>query len=75
MGFALFSVSSGIVTLNSVNRLIFVTVKCYVFFAVRTVSQILFRGASALGSSGRLFFCYAFIFILCMDVNSFIFVL
>jgi hypothetical protein len=37
-----------IISLNSVNRLIFVTVKCGVFFAVRTGFLKLFRRASAL---------------------------
>jgi hypothetical protein len=36
MGFARFSVITGIISLNSVNQLVFVMVKCGVFFAVRT---------------------------------------
>jgi hypothetical protein len=34
--FLWFSLQTAIISLNSVNRLIFVTVKCGVFFAVRT---------------------------------------
>jgi hypothetical protein len=36
MGFIRFSVLSGIISLNSINQLIFVMVKCGVFFAVQT---------------------------------------
>jgi hypothetical protein len=36
MGFVLFSVQAEIISLNSVTQLIFVMVKCCVFFAVRT---------------------------------------
>jgi hypothetical protein len=36
MGFGLFSEKAAIISLNGVNQLIFVTVKCGVFFAVRT---------------------------------------
>jgi hypothetical protein len=36
MGFVLFSVQTAIISLNSVNQLIFVMVKSCVFFAVRT---------------------------------------
>jgi hypothetical protein len=36
MGFVWFAVLTAIISLNSVNQLIFVMVKCSVFFAVRT---------------------------------------
>jgi hypothetical protein len=36
MGFVWFSVQTAIISLNGVNQLIFVMVKCGVFFAVRT---------------------------------------
>jgi hypothetical protein len=36
VGFLWFSLQTAIISLNSVNRLKFVTVKCGVFFAVRT---------------------------------------
>jgi hypothetical protein len=36
MGFVWFSVYEGIISLNSVNQLIFVMVKCGVLFEVRT---------------------------------------
>jgi hypothetical protein len=43
MRFARFSLQTAIVSLNAVNRLIFVTVKCSVFFAVRTEFLNTFR--------------------------------
>jgi hypothetical protein len=45
MCFVCFSVYAAIISLNSVNQLIFVMVKCIVLFEVRT--EITFRRASA----------------------------
>jgi hypothetical protein len=36
MGFVWFSLQTGIISLNSINQLIFVMVKCGVLFEVRT---------------------------------------
>jgi hypothetical protein len=47
-GFAWFSVLTVIISLNSINQLIFVMVKCGVLFEVRTEFLILFRRSSAL---------------------------
>jgi hypothetical protein len=49
MGFVSFPISAEIISLKSINKFIFVMVKCGVFFAVRT--EILVRRASA--SEGR----------------------
>jgi hypothetical protein len=38
MSFAWFSLQTAIISLNSINQLIFVTVKCGVLFEVRTES-------------------------------------
>jgi hypothetical protein len=49
MGLVCFSVQAEIISLNSVNKLIFVMVKCCVFFAVRTefLNRLLFKLSSA----------------------------
>jgi hypothetical protein len=44
----IFTVFRMILTVTSVNQLIFVMVKCGVFFAVRTELLIIFRRATAL---------------------------